>query len=105
MLKISINGIWIKWEKPTRENGSAVHLYQIEVIDYKTHLENVKTQSMHNESDENKRIHILRTAPIDTGAKKKLVDLKSVGSVDKWHRLLVHTHVDDRFRYLICSLY
>ena len=113
VLKISINGIWIKWEKPKRENGSPVHLYQIEVIDYKTHLENVKNLSTRIELEEkrhsatNEPVNFAQTVPVaqDSDAKKKLVDLKSIGSVDKWHRLLVHTHVDDRFRYIVFSNY
>lgn len=88
--------MWIRWEAPKRENGSPVHLYQIELIDHKTHLENEKKHGQHDHHSAD--VHSVKKGTESESGKKKLVDLKTVGSVDKWHRLVIHTHLHDRFR-------
>lgn len=93
VLKISINGIWIRWGTPRNENGHPVALYQIELIDYNSHLEN-----MNKSGEQIHHSHPPHAEASTLGAKEKGTVLKSVGSVDKWHRLIIHQHVHDRFK-------
>lgn len=107
ILKISINGLWIKWDPPERSNGSPINLYQIELIDYKSFMENANNshnQSLIDEANGGNCKQVKSNGESNLMNKKKSTDLRTIGSVDKWYRLIIHNHVDDRFKYVSKSI-